>query len=71
MSCTIEPFKNLIFNNNLYKFYKSFISTPQEQPIKTEPINTVEVVMEIKEEDKNFLNDEHTPERPIISIDYG
>ena len=38
-------------------FSKSPISMPQEQPIK--------------EENKNFLSDEHLLERPIKSIDDG
>ena len=52
-------------------FSKSFISTPQKQPIKTKQINTLEVLAEIKEEDKNSLNDEDPPERPITPIDDG
>ena len=57
MSCTIEPPKNLIFNKELYKFSKSPISTPQEQPIK--------------EENKDSLSDEDPPARPITPIDDG
>ena len=57
MTCTIEPPKNLIFNNELYKLSKSPISTPHEQPIK--------------EENKNSLSDEDSPERPITPIDDG
>ena len=57
MSCTIEPPQNLIFNKELYKFAKSPISTPQEQPIK--------------EENKDSLSDEDPPERPITPIDDG
>ena len=55
MLCTIEPPKNLIFNKELYKFSKSPISTPQEQPIK--------------EENNDSQSDEAPPERPITPID--
>ena len=57
MSCTIEQPKNLILNKELYKFSKSPISTPQEQPIK--------------EEAKDSLSDEDPLERPITPIDDG
>ena len=57
MSCTIEPFKNHIFNKVLYKFSKSPISLPQEQPIK--------------QKYKDSLSDEDPPERPITPIDDG
>ena len=57
MSCGIEPSKNLILNNELYKCSKSPISTPQEQPIK--------------KENKDSLRDEDPPERPITPIDDG
>ena len=57
MSWAIEPPKNLILNKELYKFSESPISTPQEQPIK--------------EEIKDSLSDEDSPERPITPIDDG
>ena len=57
MSCKIEPPKNLIFNKELYKFSKSPISTPQEQPIK--------------KENNDSLSDEDPPERPITPDEDG
>ena len=57
MSSTIEPPKNLIFNKEFFKFFKSPISTPQEQPIK--------------KENKDSLSDEDPPEKPITPIDDG
>ena len=57
MTCTIEPPKHLLFNKELYKFTKSPINTPQEQPIK--------------EENKDSLSNEDPPERPITPIDDG
>ena len=56
-SCAIKPPKNLIFNKEFYRFFKSPISTPQEHPIK--------------KENNDSLNDEDPPERPITPIDDG
>ena len=54
MSCTIEPPTNLMFNKELYKFFKMPISTPQEQPIK--------------EENKDSLKDEDPPKNPLLLL---
>ena len=54
MSCTIEPRKNLIFKKEVYKFVKSAISTPQEQPVK--------------EENKESLSDEIRLKRPLLLL---
>ena len=70
MFCTIEPPKNIIFIKELYTFTTSS-SKPQEQLIKIEPLNTLDVVTEIKKKDKDSLSDENLFEILITPIDDG
>ena len=68
MSDVIRP-KRQTFEEWLLGFKSS--SKPQEQPIKSEPLNMGEVVTEIKEEDNNSSSDNDFLERPITPIDDG
>ena len=69
-STTFVPPKNLTFNKELYKFFKSS-SNHKEKSIKTEPLKMIKVVTDIKEKVKDSLSDEDPPERPITPIDDG
>ena len=68
MLILIVPPKNLIFNKESYKCFKSS-SKPTKESIKTEPLKTVKVMTEIKEDAKDLLRVDDLYYKPITFID--